>query len=540
MTNPIFNGVVSAFSGGMVTSWTAFLCVLCYFYCLIYLNGVNMSTIELKKLTFGFDNQTQLLFDQTNLIIDTNWKLALIGRNGRGKTTLLKLIMGAYLYQGSIVHQTAFNYFPQPIKDRTQLTYFVLTEQTDIESWRIEKELNLLQADPNILWRPFNSLSGGEQTKALLALLFSDDQHYPLIDEPTNHLDQRSRQQVAKYLKAKNQGFILVSHDRSFVDEVVDHGVAIEKQQLMLYQGNFSVYEEQKAIRDNYEIEQNKKLKSEISRLKRTAAEKAEWSRGRERDKYGKPNVKGSGAIFDTGAIGARAARTMKRSKTLVNHMEQRIEAKEQLLKEIETTDSLIMNVKSSYHRRLLVVENLQLVYDNQALFQPVSFQLETGQRIALQGPNGSGKSSIIHYLLGTFSGQERGSVDLAQNIPISYVRQNFEDNHGTLPEFAQEHHLVYEELLNNLHKLGLERQVFANRIEDMSMGQRKRVELAKSLATPAELFIWDEPLNYLDVFNHEQLEQVIKLVKPTMLIIEHDKTFINSIATQVIKLHGK
>ena len=212
------------------------------------------------------------------------------------------------------------------------------------------------------------------------ALLFSDDQHYPLIDEPTNHLDQWSRQQVAKYLKAKNQCCILVSHDRSFVDEVVDHVVAIEKQQLMLYQGNFSVYEEQKAIRDNYEIEQNKKLKSEISRLKRTATEKAEWSRGRERDKYGKPNVKGSGAIFDTGAIGARAARTMKRSKTLVNHMEQRIEAKEQLLKEIETTDSLIMNVKSSYHRRLLVVENLQLSYDNQALFKPISFQLAKGQ----------------------------------------------------------------------------------------------------------------------------------------------------------------
>ena len=81
---------------------------------------------------------------------------------------------------------------------------------------------------------------------------------------------------------------------------------------------------------------------------------------------------------------------------------------------------------------------------------------------------------------------------------------------------------------------------MFENRIEDMSMGQRKRVELAKSLATPAELFIWDEPLNYLDVFNHEQLEQVIKLVKPTMLIIEHDETFLNNVATQVIKLHGE
>ena len=538
---PYFYGVVSAFSGGMMTSYGGFFVRFMLFLLPdLFTGGHNMSTIELKKLTFGFGNQTQLLFNQTNLIIDTSWKLGLIGRNGRGKTTLLKLIMGEYPYQGTIIHQEAFNYFPQPIKDRTQLTYFVLTDKNDIESWRIEKELNLLQTDPSILLRPFDSLSGGEQTKALLALLFSDDQHFPLIDEPTNHLDQQARRQVAKYLKAKKQGFILVSHDRSFVDEVVDHVIAIEKQKLVLYQGNFSVYEEQKAARDNYEQEQNKKLQSEISRLKQTAAEKAEWSRGREKDKYGKPNVKGSGAIFDTGFIGARAARTMKRSKTLVDHMTQRIEEKQQLLKEIETVDSLTMSYEPSYRKRLLTVEALQLSYDNQALFQPLSFQLKQGQRIALQGPNGSGKSSIIQYLFGQFDGQATGQADLANNMQISYVRQNYEDNHGTLSEFAEEHHLSYEDLLNNLHKLGLERRVFENRIEDMSMGQRKRVELAKSLTTPAELFIWDEPLNYLDVFNHEQLERVIKLIQPTMLLVEHDETFLKHVATQVIKLHSE
>ncbi len=115
--------------------------------------------------------------------------------------------------------------------------------------------------------------------------MFIDDQHFPLIDEPTNHLDVVGRKQVANYLKKKNQGFIVVSHDRGFIDEVVDHVLAIEKSQLELYQGNYSVYEEQKRLKDAFEIGQNEKIKKEVSRLKKTAAEKAEWARSREGDK---------------------------------------------------------------------------------------------------------------------------------------------------------------------------------------------------------------------------------------------------------------
>lgn len=496
-----------------------------------------MSTIELKQLTFGFDNQAQSLFEKADLTIDVSWKLGLIGRNGRGKTTLLNLLRGMYPYQGTITHQVSFNYFPQSIKDASQLTYDVLNEVANVEIWQIEKELRLMQTDAAVLWRPFASLSGGEKTKVLLGLLFSDHEHFPLIDEPTNHLDQQSRKQIAQYLKNKKQGFILVSHDRAFVNEVVDHVIAIEKQQLISYQGNFATYEEQKSRRDQYELDQNKKLQTEIGRLKQTASEKAEWSRGREKEKFGNRHVEGSGAIFDRGAIGARAARTMKRSKTLVRHMESKIASKEQLLKEIETIDRLIMNYQPSYHKTLISVKNLQLAYE-QSLFEPISFQLAKGERLAIQGNNGSGKTSIIHYLLGMFAGQIAGEITMPENIRISYVRQNYEDNTGTLAEFAAEHHLSYEILLNNLHKLGVERHIFNTRIENMSMGQRKRVELAKSLATPATLFIWDEPLNYLDVFNREQLEEVIQSVQPTMLLVEHDETFLNNIATQVIKLH--
>lgn len=496
-----------------------------------------MSKIEIKNLTFGFDTMASLLFDQANLVIDTQWKLGLIGRNGRGKTTLLQLILGEYAYSGTIKHQVEFTYFPQKITDKTQLTYDCLQELSVFALWEMERELNLLQTDPEILWRPFSSLSGGEKTKALLALLFVDDQYFPLIDEPTNHLDITARQQVADYLKAKKSGFIVVSHDRSFVDEVVDHVLSIEKSQLILYQGNFATYEQQKEQRDRYEQEQNQKLKKEIGRLQQSAAEKAEWSRGREKDKQGKPTKKGSGAIYDTGAIGARAARTMKRSKAIVNRMEEKAEEKKGLLHDIEDIDALTMNYQPSYHKQLLKVEELQLSYADVPLFEPLSFEIKQGQRLAVQGANGSGKSSIIQFLLGEFHGQVSGNASLAHGLDISYVRQNYEDNTGTLQEFAQAHHLSYEELLNNLHKLGLERKVFTNRIEDMSLGQRKRVELAKSLATPAELFIWDEPLNYLDVFNHEQLEAVIQSVQPSMLVVEHEATFLKNIATKMIYL---
>lgn len=496
-----------------------------------------MSKIEIKNLTFGYDAQGTLLFDQANLNFDTQWKLGLIGRNGRGKTTLLKILQNQLAYTGHILHQLDFLYFPQPIKDKKQLTFYVLQEISDFEQWEIERELNLLHVDPAILWREFETLSGGEQTKVLLALLFINENYFPLIDEPTNHLDRVGRQQVAAYLKKKRQGFIVVSHDRSFVDEVVDHVLSIEKSQLELYQGNFTVYEEQKKMRDEFELAQNEKLKKEVGRLKKTAVEKAEWSRSREQDKYGNSSEKGSGAIYDTGFIGSKAAKTMKRSKSIVNRMETQLAEKESLLKDIEYIDPLTMNYQPGHQKRLLTVENLSLSYLNHELFQPISFELNQGQRIALAGPNGSGKSSIIRYILGQFDGESQGERIYPSNLRISYVRQNYEDNYGTLVEFSEKRGLDYQAFLNNLHKLGMEREVFQNRIEHMSMGQRKKVELAKSLAEPAELYIWDEPLNYLDVFNQEQLEQLILSVKPAMLLVEHDQIFLEKIATQVIHL---
>lgn len=491
-----------------------------------------MSTIKITQLTFGFDKQVDPLFDKANLTIDSSWKLGLVGRNGRGKTTLLQLLLGNYPYQGEIQFPLHPIYFPTAIEEAEQLTYYALQAAADFELWKLEREMNLIHLDPQVLWQPYQTLSGGEQTKVLLSLLFTQENFFPLIDEPTNHLDLQGRQHVAEYLKQK-AGFIIVSHDRQFLNQVTDHTLAIEKSQLVLYQGNFATYEDQKALRDEFELAQNRKIKKEVRRLKKTAAEKAEWSRSREKDKYGKSTEKGSGGIFDTGAIGARAARTMKRSKNIEQRMYDQIEAKEGLLKDLEDVDRLTMHYQASRHTQLLKVEDLSLSYpDHDALFSPLSFELRRGEIVALTGPNGIGKSSVLHYLLGTFSGEAKG-ICLHPEIKISYVRQNYENNRGTLQDFAEAHRLDYSAFLNNLRKLGMARNVFQNRIEEMSMGQRKKVELAKSLAQEAELYIWDEPLNYLDVFNQKQLEDLLLQVKPTMLIVEHDQTFLENIHAQ-------
>lgn len=216
----------------------------------------------------------------------------------------------------------------------------------------------------------------------------------------------------------------------------------------------------------------------------------------------------------------------MKRSKNIEQRMYDQIEVKEGLLKDLEDVDRLTMSYHPSRHAQLLKMENLSLHYTEQeALFAPLSFEVQRGTIVALTGPNGIGKSSVLHYLLGTFAGQASGEL-LRPNVKISYVRQNYENNRGTLQDFAEANQLDYSAFLNNLRKLGMERNVFQNQIEEMSMGQRKKVELAKSLAQEAELYIWDEPLNYLDVFNQKQLEDLLLQKQPTMLIVEHDQTF--------------
>ena len=137
-----------------------------------------------------------------------------------------------------------FSYYPIKVEDQKNITLYELQKHVAFEEWELERELNLMSVDPNLLWQPFNTLSGGEQTKVLLALSFTDKDSFALIDEPTNHLDEDSRKEISNYLGKHEKGYIVVSHDRDFLNQVTDHILAIENMEIHLYQGNFAAYEE--------------------------------------------------------------------------------------------------------------------------------------------------------------------------------------------------------------------------------------------------------------------------------------------------------
>ncbi len=488
-----------------------------------------MALIDIKNLTFEYPGSLKPIFKDLDLQLDTNWKLGFIGRNGYGKTTFLKLLMDEYPYKGSIIKPVPMAYFPFEIRDYNMMTLDLLeTLQPNFEFWKLQREMNLIELDDEILYRPFSTLSGGEQTKVLLALLFAEEDRFLLIDEPTNHLDIHGRELVARYLESK-KGFILVSHDREFINSIVDHVLSIEKSKIVLQKGNYDTWEENKNLEDKYELEKNQKLRKEIRRLKESARQKAVWSHKVEATKIGFGPV-------DRGYIGHKAAKMMKRSKVIEKRYEKAIEEKKKLLKNIEPIEKLQMNVLEHHAKPYINAEDFTISYDNKHIFNPIQFTVEKGDCIVFQGPNGTGKSSILRAILGE-NVPLNGRLEIAKGLIISYVPQKFNYVEGNINEFIDTMGLDKTKFLTILRKLGFSREQFEIPIENFSMGQKKKIFLAKSICEEAHLFIWDEPLNYIDVISRIQIENMILEYSPTMILVEHDKRFIDKVATDVIEL---
>lgn len=493
-----------------------------------------MSLIQISHLTFAYDGSYDVIFEDVSFQLDTDWKLGFTGRNGRGKTTFLKLLLGKYEYQGKITSSVTFDYFPFEVAQKQRNTMEIIEELVpDCEYWQIKKELFLLDVKEDILWRPFCHLSNGEQTKVLLSALFLKENHFLLIDEPTNHLDTLGRKTVSNYLKNK-KGFILVSHDRQFLDDSIDHILSINKQNIEVQKGNFTSWQQNKQKQDSFELSENEKLKREIQSLSAAAKRTANWSNKVEKTK--KTGKDSSGLRPDRGYIGHKAAKMMKRSQVITSRKETAIEEKSKLLKNIEQEQDLKLS-PSRYHKQILLeVKEVSLFYGQKRVFEPVTFSIEKGDRIALQGGNGTGKTSLLKWILGEKIAFE-GQIQKGSGLEISYVSQDTSTLNGTLQEYAQKETINYSLFLGILRKLGFAREQFEKGIEDFSGGQKKKVLLAKSLCQKAHLYIWDEPLNFIDVLSRIQIETLLLEYQPTMIFVEHDAIFTQKIATKLIEL---
>ena len=488
-----------------------------------------MSLIQVSDLTFAYDGSYENIFENTSFQIDTNWRLGFTGRNGRGKTTFLNLLLGKYRYQGSISASVDFSYFPFPVKDPAAFSIDVVEEVfPEYEYWQLSREMNLLQLEEDILYRPFETLSNGEQTKLMLAVLFLRENNFLLIDEPTNHLDIQGRELVSKYLRSK-KGFILVSHDRAFLDGCVDHILSINKTNIEICRGNFSTWYENKARQDAFELAENDKLKREIRRLEETAKQKADWSDKVESTKIGTHS-------YDRGYIGHKAEKMMTRSKAIEKRQQTAIDEKSKLLKNIERSDTLKVFQTPFHTKRMISLVDVAISYGENTVCSGITFDVVQGDRIVLRGPNGSGKSSIIKLLLGE-NIPHTGDVRIGSGLTVSYVPQDTGFLRGKLSDFARNNGIDESLFLAMLAKLDVPKTQMEKDMSGLSAGQKKKVLLAKSICQPMHLHIWDEPMNYIDVISRMQIEELLLTYKPTILFVEHDKTFCEKIATKTVSL---
>lgn len=508
-----------------------------------------MSQISVNNLTFNYEGSFDNIFENVSFSIDTDWKLGFIGRNGKGKTTFLKLLTDKYSYEGSIDSDAVFDYFPYQITEcqmRMNAADFIEDLKAGCEEWRVICELTQLGESAEILYRPYNTLSPGEQTKILLAVLFSGENDFLLIDEPTNHLDYDSRDKVKKYLSSK-KGFILVSHDRDLLDACIDHVLVLNRCTIEVQSGNFSSWWENKQRNDSFALAENEKHRKEIEKLHRTAMRTAAWADKNENTKIGFDPVKEHDrSIAARAYIGAKTKKMQSRVKQIEKRVVREIEEKEGLLKDLEKSVDLKLT-QLSHHKDVLVnVKDYGLKYmgtDN-PVFEDLTFTVNKGERIALHGENGCGKSTLIKVILqkAGWNGvdmeiMEEGVCETASGLVISYISQDTSGLKGEISEFCKNHNLNQSLFCSILRQLDFERVQFLKNMEDYSQGQKKKVLIAASLLTPAHLYIWDEPLNYIDVFSRIQIEKLLLEYQPTMLFVEHDAKFREKIATKTVML---
>jgi lincosamide and streptogramin A transport system ATP-binding/permease protein len=523
-----------------------------------------MSAIVLTDLDFHYQAPYKQIFERLSIAIDTSWRTALVGRNGRGKTTLLRLLSGALEpTRGSIALPAGVSYFPYEPADAGRSVLEVLRECiAPFDEWErrmeellasqepgaleeygemleryersrgysidglIEREVADVGMPPAILEQRFETLSGGERTRALIAALFLKDDAYPLIDEPTNHLDMAGREIVAEYLSRK-RGFLLVSHDRHVLDISVDHVLSINRSDVRLHHAGFAEWYEQMELEEEFERRREANLRREIEDLEETARNRRTWAGAKEKEKKGAP---------DKGFIGHRAAKVMKRALHAERRVEEMIEEKSGLLKNAEGARKLKLDVASHAPSLVAVAEDVSVVIDGATIIANISLEVRAGERIALVGPNGSGKTTLLRAMAGEIA-IASGAVHIPKHLAVARAYQTPLWSRGFLREHLRDAKIEETRFRMVMAALGVTGEIFDRPLESFSQGERKKVDLCRSFVGAAHLWIWDEPMNYIDLVSREQIADAVAVYEAAMLFVEHDRWFVEQIATRVVEI---
>lgn len=451
-------------------------------------------------------------------------KIGIVGGNGAGKSTLLNLISGKIKPDLGNLHRTIeFEYYEQIEADLTP---------------------DYAKIDPEYLSRlevpdhKVDHFSGGEQTRLRLAEYFSTYQFGLLMDEPTTHLDTEGIQFLVDQLKYYYGTLIVVSHDRYFLDEVVETIWEVKDGKVTVYPGNYSDYQEQK---DQELIEQQnayEKFTKEKSRLEQAAKEKQKQAdkmakvSAKQKNRAVKPDRLAASKQKDT--VQAAAHKTAKAIEKRADQLEAVADVEKETIIHFPEPKNLEM-----HNDFPIMGQKVTIQRGSKLLFDEANFQLPLGKRIGIVGPNGSGKSTLLEYIINDGEG-----ITLSNKIVFSVYKQmayQLRQDKTMLEFLKQDSHLEDPVIRSVLNNLGFEQtEVVKKSVANLSGGEATRLVIAKLFTDPSNVLVLDEPTNFIDVQTIEAIELLMKSYKGTILFTSHDKYFMENITEQIWHVEGQ
>lgn len=524
-----------------------------------------MIILNVNKVSknYGFGN----VLKDVSFTLNESEKVAIVGDNGCGKSTLLKMIAGIenfksgnitikkdcvveYLEQGDVsdttkgicidilnsafkhlhkIEQELKNYEQQMcvVTDAEQLNIlikrysnlqekFILLGGYEIEN-QINYVVNGLKIDKTLLNRDFQTLSGGERTLINFARILLSKPDLLLLDEPSNHLDVERIEWLEQYIKDYKGTVLIVSHDRYFLDKVINKIVEIDDGKAKIYHGNYSKYLEQKEQEEVKEFEIYKVQQKKIEEMQKAIKRLKEW-----------------GKLSDNPMF-------FRRAKAIQSNLDR---FKEQALDKPKEHKLLNLSFSNSGRasQEVLTIKNFSLNIANKQLLNNANCLIQNAEKVAILGQNGCGKSTLLKHILNDY-GQAEGVCKLSSNQKVGYLSQiiEFYDSTQTLL-WTLMNELGFDEqkARSVLYNFQFYKKDWTKTVKSLSGGEKLRLKLAIILQDKINLLILDEPTNHIDITTREVLEESLKNFKGTIIFISHDRYFINKIATKIIAFENK
>ena len=471
-----------------------------------------MQLLTIDKLKKYYHDRLVLDIDKFEILEDE--KIGLVGANGAGKTTLIKALIGKIeIDEGQIYLTNSYSYITQ-------------NENLDIESGN-SKIKSMLNAPDKFE----EHLSGGEKVKLKIATALKEQKKLVIADEPTSNLDQKSISILEEMLKKHKGSLLLVSHDRDFLDALCNKIVELEDGKIKIYNGNYRTYlkiKEEERKRQEFEYEQ---FVSEKKRLEASKTQKMNLSNGIRRT----PKRMGNSEARLHKMGGQKGKKNLDGNAKAIQSRIDKLEVKERP-KSINQIKIYIKDGLEIVSKNLVEINDLILSVNGEILLDNVSFKVKRNKKIALIGENGCGKTTLIKEIIKN----NNPAIKINPRVRIGYFDQNQEilDNQKSILDNIKKDSSFDETFIRiNLNLFGFKGDDVYKKVGILSGGEKVKVSLCKIILEDNNFLILDEPTNYLDIVSLKALEESLQNTDKTMLIVSHDRAFINNVCNYIIEI---